>query len=83
MADDFANASPLEQMVPGKSGGAVLTAGAGVIRATRAIHCNVSETIVVKFVGDSTDTTLVVVAGTRYPYSIDSVTTGTGIVPIR
>ncbi len=83
MADPYASMPPEAQVTPGTKGGAAITASSTAFTPTRAIHCNVSETIVVQFVDDTTTTSLVVVAGSAYPYRINKVTTGTGVVPIR
>ena len=83
MADPFAYASPDVLVTPGTKGGGAITASADPFIPTRAIHCNVSETITVQFVDDTANTSLVVVAGQCYPYRINKVTVGTGVVPIR
>lgn len=83
MADPYANMDADALSSPGTKGGATITASANPFTPTRAIHCNVSETIVVEFVDDDVTTSLAVVAGNVYPYRINKVTTGTGVVPIR
>ena len=83
MDDPYAYASPEALVTPGTKGGAAITASSSTFTPTRAIHCNVAETITVQFVDDTTTTDLVVVAGQSYPYRINKVTVGTGVVPIR
>lgn len=85
MANNYANRASADVIVGAVKGGAAITASASDIETCRGFHANLSETIIVHFCEDPTATltTLIVVAGQMYPYWIDRVTQGSGVVPLR
>lgn len=81
MADAFSSSPPDALVAPIVSATAI-TASASEIPATRGIHCNSAGSITVQFVGDTTTVSLSVLAGASYPYRVNKVTAGTGVVAL-
>lgn len=72
---------PSDAQIVSAGKGVAHSASATAFDATRGIHANGSETIVVDFARGATGVSLVVVAGMSYPYSITKCsTTASGIV---
>ena len=56
------------------------TSSATASEATRGVHANFTETLVVDFADGGADVAIEVVAGNTYPYRITKASTATGIV---
>lgn len=72
MPDEFANVEEL--MAPARNAFAITPhATTALAEVPKGIHCNVAGDIACRFVDDSADVTLTLVAGAVYPYRLSHV----------